>query len=134
MRTISTNMGTIDVLNSNRSFHCYHGTDFTEENGRPSKKPKIEEQVVEYALHVGFLDPINPNERLMVIRPQPILKYQNTDYNLRAIVPCMSKQFWKACDYEIVCERSSRRLESPPLTMLVDLEIKKNSLPFNNDG
>ncbi|CAI9263111.1 unnamed protein product [Lactuca saligna] len=105
MRTVSTNMGTIDVLDSNRSFHCYHGADVMDENnGRPSKKPKIEEQVVEYALPVGFLDPINPDERSLVSVPQTqsILEYRNTDdHNLKAIVPSMSKQFWKAGDYEV---------------------------------
>lgn len=102
MRTVSTNMGTIDVLDSNRGFHCYHGADVMDENnGRPSKKPKIEEQVVEYALPVGFLDPINPDERSLVSVPQTqsILEYQNS--NLKAIVPSMSKQFWKAGDYEV---------------------------------
>ncbi|KAL4587082.1 hypothetical protein LXL04_011732 [Taraxacum kok-saghyz] len=101
MATVSTNMGMIDVLDSNRSFHCSHGADVTDENnGRPNKKPKIEEQVVEYALPLGFLDPINHQERSIVCIPQSILEYQNSDHNLKAVVPSLSKQFWKAGDYD----------------------------------
>ncbi|KAI3720453.1 hypothetical protein L6452_21371 [Arctium lappa] len=92
MQTVSTN----GVQASDRSFHCFSDTDgIDESNGRPSKKPKIEAKAVACVLPQGFLDPINHDER-----SQSILEHGGGDGNPKAVVPSMSKQFWKAGDYE----------------------------------
>ncbi|KAJ9563950.1 LOW QUALITY PROTEIN: hypothetical protein OSB04_009110 [Centaurea solstitialis] len=91
MQTVSTN----GVQASDRRFS--HTDD---SNGRPSKKPKIEETaVVLCALPQGFLDPVNNRDQ----RSQSILDYGDNNNNSinAAVVPSMSKQFWKAGDYEV---------------------------------
>ncbi|KVH97875.1 Histidine kinase-like ATPase, ATP-binding domain-containing protein [Cynara cardunculus var. scolymus] len=89
IQTVSKN----DVQASDRSSLCFSDTDVIEEsNGRPSKKPKIEEKTLTCALPQGFLDPMNHDER-----SQSILEYGDS---AKAAVPSMSKQFWKAGDYE----------------------------------
>lgn len=98
LESVPTNRATIDDLDFNQSFGSY-GTETGETSERPSKKPKVEENnvVVEYALPVGFLDPIN-RERI-AFKPQSTVEIDNNPKKT-VVVPSLFKQFWKAGDYE----------------------------------